>query len=473
MTLESIRPIGATGPDLLFINAPSSFQQGVIADGEEPAWGLLRVANEALHQGKNVAILDAHRLKMSEEDMREIIGEVQPKAVAVNPTSVNVSETLKVTNYCEEEDIPYILGGIHATLDPIIARRDFSEAHAIVRGNGEAVIGELIEYTRERIQIPTKGVYFKGESHRRTDYADKLHPNDLHIVDQGSLVIDPIYTHEQTIGGTLALLNEATLYLTEGCPFACSFCASPVMANRTYGKPYSRPDTSRIGAEVEQTIRGLGANAIHFLDDMAFINAQQVSEFHNEMRQRGLLGEFYWRGLTRVNTVLSCSDDVMDQMKETGVWRLSLGVESGSEEMLRRIGKRTTKEQIRRGIVRLAEYGIQSKAFFIMGFPGETEDQLQETAAFIQELKDLGLNEISVFQFKPYPGTREYAWLQENNPKEIERLAYLHHPSSRSDKVEYKSGQKDVWLESDVQIAQVNSGIVREYVLGSLEQFYG
>ena len=206
---------------------------------------------------------------------------------------------------------------------------------------------------------------------------------------------------------------------------------------------------------------------------MAFINAQQVSEFHNEMRQRGLLGEFYWRGLTRVNTVLSCSDDVMDQMKETGVWRLSLGVESGSEEMLRRIGKRTTKEQIRRGIVRLAEYGIQSKAFFIMGFPGETEDQLQETAAFIQELKDLGLNEISVFQFKPYPGTREYAWLQENNPKVIERLAYLHHPSSRSDKVEYKSGQKDVWLESDVQIAQVNSGIVREYVLGSLEQFYG
>ena len=242
-----------------------------------------------------------------------------------------------------------------------------------------------------------------------------------------------MFTHQQVIDGTLVTLDEATLYVTEGCPFECSFCASPVMVNRGNGvRPYNRPDTSRIGEEVEQTITGLGANAIHFLDDMVFINGQQIAKFHVDIQKRGLLGKFHWRGLTRVNTVLSCNDDVMQKMKETGVWRLALGVESGNEEVLKQINKRTTKDQTRRAIDKLARARIQSESFFIMGFPGETEEQIQETADFIQELKGLGLSEISVFQFKPYPGTREYERLKQTNP--------------------------DVWLDDDLAIAAVKSG---------------
>src|SRR5581483_8962096 len=108
------------------------------------------------------------------------------------------------------------------------------------------------------------------------------------------------------------------------------------------------------------------------------------------------------------------------------------------------------------------------------GFPGETEAQMRETRQFIDQLAGLGLTEIAVFQFKPYPGTLEYFQLLRMRPDIVNRLSYLRRDlKGLGDKTRYRAEQKDVWLPDDLYIAEISSGKVREYVLDALQRFYG
>ncbi len=184
-----------------------------------------------------------------------------------------------------------------------------------------------------------------------------------------------------------------------------------------------------------------------------------------------------WHGMTRVSTLLNSafSDEIMDLMVESGCWKVAVGIESGSDEMLKRIHKMVTVPQVIDAARKLARFGIQMKGFFIMGFPGETESQIRETRDLIYRLKNAGMTKLSLFQFKPYPGTEDFERLQKSNPAVLERLDYLRINGSdaTSGVVRHRSGQHDVWLPDDVMVADISSAKVKQYVISTLEHFYG
>ncbi len=471
--------------DFLAINAPSTFQQGLIPDGEEAPHGLLRVVTAArelhatnpLYPELNAGLLDAHRLRLQPKQIKQQLVKTGAKTVGLNPTSVNVAEAQVVAGICDELGIPYILGGIHATLDPAIARKDFPNAAAIVRGTGELVIGPLIRSIMAGKRPPIPGIYWPDSDHTVTARTKDIDPGDIPLVRQDRLVEAPVYEHTVVIGGVRKKIKEANLYVTYGCPFECTFCSSPVLVGRSErtGKPaYRRPDMERIIDDIEHVVVGLGANAIHFLDDMAFITAQHIDELYDGLKKRDLLGKFIWRGLTRAPVINRFSDETMKRMAETGAWKIALGVESGNDEMLKAIKKKVTVDDVVRAVSRLTLAGVQSKGFFIFGFPGETEAQMQDTISLIERLKGLGMTEISAFQFKPYPGTEAYAQTVALRPGVVPKLAYLR----RTDQVE--AGTKanaratdTPWLPDDLEIAAVRSGVVRRYVTEGLRRFYG
>lgn len=463
--------------DFLAINVPSTYQQGMIPDGEEPPWGMLRVVVTAREKyGFNAGILDAHRLKLEPQEIADQIRKSRAKLIGLNPTSVNVSEARIVADICNDLRVHYILGGIHATLDPRIAKEDFPEAFAIVRGNGEVAIREILDtFHRGAIKSVNQGIYYwDQDSNTGSFYATKMRPGDVPIIQQDLYIEEPIYTHTVEVNGNEREIHEATLFVTDGCPFECTFCSSPIMVNRGGDIPYVRPETERIVDEVGLATK-LGADAIHFLDDMAFIRGQNIKEFHRGISERGLLGKFIWRGLTRAPVVLrpDFDDDVMNMMRESGAWKIALGIESGSDEVLKRIKKQVTTDQVRRAVYKLSSYDIQVKGFFILGFPDETEDQMGETIRFIDELRSVGLTEISAFQFKPYPGTQEYADLVRSNPDVIKQLGYLKIKHNDLDGKAQDRADNHVWLPDDIKIADVPSGTVRSYVERTLENFYG
>jgi radical SAM superfamily enzyme YgiQ (UPF0313 family) len=478
------RPYPGGEFDLLTINVPSTYQQGLIPDGEEAPHGLLRVVTAAndLHETKplypalNAGLLDAHRLRLQPQEIIDEVVKTSTQVVGLNPTSVNVPEAQAIAQLCDEAGVPYILGGIHATLDPTIARNDFPNAAAIIRGTGELVIGPVIQSILAGQRPATPGVYWPDSDHSALTRTKDIEPGDIPLVRQDKLVEAPVYEHTVVINGRRRVINEANLFVTYGCPFECTFCSSPVLVGRNErtGKPaYRRPDMERIMDDVEHVVEGLGANAIHFLDDMAFVSAKNIAEFHKSSKRRELMGRFIWRGLTRAPVINRFSDETLGQMQETGAWKIALGVESGSDEILKQIKKKVKVADTIEAVARLSMAGIQTKGFFIFGFPGETEDQMQETRGLITKLKGLGMTEISAFQFKPYPGTEAYAQIMAINPDLAADLSYLRRDSTEEGGKASARATDTPWLPDEVQIAAVPSGRVREHVKDALRDFYG
>lgn len=479
------RPYPGGDFDYLAINVPSTYQQGLIPDGEELPHGLLRTvaATNELHTvipnypKLNAGILDGHRLRLQPEEIAEQIKRTVKGVIGLNPTSVNVPEAQAIAELCDAMGVPYILGGIHASLDPRLARLDFPNAAAIVRGNGEYVIGPLIKGLIEGKNPKLRGVYYHDEDTYRTDYAINLNPGVVPMVRQDLLAEEPVFRSTVNVNGEQVEINEANLFVTHGCPFECTFCASPVMVNRNGkdgNKPYERPEMSRILDEMDHAINDLGADALHFLDDMAFITRSHISDLYSGLQERGMMGKFIWRGLTRAPVIRGFDDKTMSKMRETGVWKIALGVESGSDEVLKRIKKKVTSEDVIVAVQKLASYGIQAKGFFIFGFPDETDAQMWETRSLIRHLKTIGMTEIAAFQFKPYPGTEAFTDLIQRRPTLLSQLTYLRRTGlSAHEKVQFRSEQHDTWLPDELHIAEIPSGKVKDHVVGALEDFYG
>lgn len=469
------RPYPGKEYDVLMINVPTSYQQGVIPDGEEPPHGMLRVISSAMEKGWNMGILDAHRLKLSPEQIFEQLQRIKPKIVGLNPTSINVGEGITIYNMCERLDIPVLLGGVHATLNVNSAREDFPKA-TIIKGNGEVAINEVLEsLLKNGEKSGVNGIYYVGqEVGTRNDYAKKLNPELIPMVDQRLLVEDPVFKQEIIIAGTKRIITEATLFSTDGCPFDCNFCSSAGMVGRHVNgmKPYSRPRMERIINEITHCIKDLGADAIHFLDDMAFVKPEHIEELYNGMETAGIVDRFIWRGLTRVNIIDKFDDRIMKIMSETGAWKIALGIESGDDRMLHQINKKITSKQAVNAVNKLVGNGIQAKGFFMMGFPGETEEQLNNTYKQIMRLKSLGMTDVSVFQFKPYPGTTIYGELVEKDPNIESKLSYLRRSNIDFDGKAQERVESAVWLPDDLKIAEVSSGKVKELVIKALDDFY-
>jgi len=360
--------------------------------------------------------------------------------------------------------IPIIIGGVHATLSPQQAFKDFPKAYAIVREPGEYPTINILE--GKQTNVP--GVYFKEDNNsNRQDYAYPYPINQIPPINYAIWVPNPLTERKiETPQGKKTVIKEISLFESYGCPFECTYCSTPVLIGRGQGrKTYSKPSTEKIMQDVKLALK-TDANAIHFLDDMFFISPQDFIEFYEALSTLNL-SEFYWRGMTRAPIIERFTDDQLKLLPQSGAWRISIGVESGDEEILKRIKKHIHLDQVRRTVFRLRQAGIpQVKAFFIMGFPDESLEQIENTRRFIMELKELGLTEISLFQFKPYPGTEEWNYLQEKKPHVLKNLSYMRRGDNKKMLVDAK-------LPDNLQISQVPSRIVEEVIEQTLREFYG
>ncbi len=270
-------------------------------------------------------------------------------------------------------------------------------------------------------------------------------------------------------------IKEAAIYVTEGCPYECTFCATPELVKGENMRRYVRPSIQRILDEVEYAVNVLGATGIHFVDDLALITEAHYREFIQGIKQCFPDKTIYWRLMARASTIEHLPDEVLKEAVEAGCWRITMGVESGNDNVLKRIKKRITKEQVRNSVTRLRDAGLRSiKGFFIMGFPGESKEEIMDTRDFIFELRRLGLTDIGLFQFIPWPGTVEYQRLKEINPDLFERLSYLRGGDvyGGDSSMSLKKQTEMFFLPQEEFIAQIPCGEVESLVRATIDDFY-
>lgn len=161
------------------------------------------------------------------------------------------------------------------------------------------------------------------------------------------------------------------------CPFSCSFCSYPEQAGR-----YRTLQVDKIEEEL-RLLDSIGTvRSLNFIDDTFNVPPKRFKEILRMLIKNKF--KFKWNSYFRCQYA---DRETVELMKESGCEGVFLGIESGSQKILNNMNKVATVEKYREGIELLNEYGITSFASFIIGFPGETHETVQETKRFIEETK--------------------------------------------------------------------------------------
>ena len=172
------------------------------------------------------------------------------------------------------------------------------------------------------------------------------------------------------------------------------------------GREVRRRSAESVVREMEYAIDHYSAHTIYFLDEILLFNDQLTYDTLELMIQRKIPNRIQWRGLTRVNLV---SEKLIKKAKEAGCFSLEIGIESGSDEILKRINKRITVKQAEEAVRIIKKAGISVEANFILGHPYET---LETVKATINLAARLNPNMIAIGVMTPYPGTKIYEMAQ-------------------------------------------------------------
>ena len=184
--------------------------------------------------------------------------------------------------------------------------------------------------------------------------------------------------------------RTTSIVTTLGCPFQCDFCSRPI-----FGSLFRRRDLDAVFAEIEQ-VRRLGYDSLWIADDNFTLDLAYLGAFCERMAGQGMT----WSCLSRVTRI---EMGVTAMMKAAGCRRVYLGLESGNQDTLALMKKQATLEEGTNAVALFHQAGIEVAGFFIVGYPGESLDSIEDTFRFALSQP---LDEISFNVPFPLPGSQ-------------------------------------------------------------------
>ncbi|HVU01129.1 MAG TPA: radical SAM protein [Polyangiaceae bacterium] len=191
---------------------------------------------------------------------------------------------------------------------------------------------------------------------------------------------------------------------TRGCPYQCTYCSSPNMWTTRW---YAR-DPADVVDEIEFLARRYGANAFPFQDLTSIIKRDWIVRFSHELLRRDLRVRWQLAAGTRCEVV---DEEVVDLLYRSGCRALYFAPESGSERTRDLIKKRMKMDTLLRASEIAVKRGLNLGAFLVIGFPHDTEGDLEETVSLARTLGRLGLSDVSCAVFFPIPSTELATYL--------------------------------------------------------------
>lgn len=356
-----------------------------------PPLGILSIASFLELQGYEVHVVDLHAEQLRPEQFREVLRTLKPRFVGVTVLSSHFVPAHYVAAMCKEEvsDCKVFCGGVHAESCPEEMLRNHA-FDAVGRGDGEELMLELLQ---DRPYPDIAGLSYRGPDGRVVHNVPRPVEMDLdrypfpayHLIDMNHY-FPPVGTYRD-----LPVIN---LLMTRGCPGQCTFCnsAKTTLRGRSVAKMI----------ELVKLLRyDYGIRQFSFYDDTFTASPRAVREFCQRMIDEEIDASFvcYARGDM-------FSESMAALLARAGCHQVLLGIESGSADLMAKIGKPIDKQKYR-DVVRIAHaHGIEVRAGFIIGHYEETLETLREMLEFAIDL-DVDFFQPSIMT--PYPGTQLYA----------------------------------------------------------------
>ncbi|MCX7916158.1 MAG: B12-binding domain-containing radical SAM protein, partial [Verrucomicrobiae bacterium] len=196
-------------------------------------------------------------------------------------------------------------------------------------------------------------------------------------------------------------VDHVSFNSSRGCTFRCAFCWDPVL----HGRKWRAMQPSTVMEQVRRIIRDYGIRGFLFTDDFFFVDMNRARGILEEVVRSGL-GISISKLQARADTVCRMDREFTELLVRANVRRLTIGVESGSQEMLDFIKKDTTVEQVLEANQKLKPYPIVPVYLFMMALPGETPEQFEKSVRLAIRLTDENPRAVKTFNiYTPYPGT--------------------------------------------------------------------
>ena len=360
-----------------------------ISETPSPPLGLACLAAALESEGIDVKILDFVVFPYSKTILEKELMQFNPDLIGVTAVTMSIDSALEIARDAKSvaPDVSVVMGGPHVTFCARETMRANQAIDFIVMGEGEETIVALSDaLIGDRRFDAIAGLVYR-EGYRIKTTAERAFIKDIDSLPSPA-------RHLLPLGRYRALGLPVSITTSRGCPFQCIFCVGRKMVGATVR--YRSP--KKVVDELA-SLTCLGFERINIADDLFTASKRHCLAVCDEIVQRGLKVE--WTSFARVDTV---SKDVLKRMKAAGCSAVSFGVESGSPEILKRIKKGITIDQVYEAVTMCNHVGITPQASFILGLPGETPETLQQTISLAKKLKEMGV-QYGYHLLAPFPGT--------------------------------------------------------------------
>lgn len=377
------------------------------AHGYAPPFGILFIADALEKAGFSVRLFHVPGTKQAIAGMTEEILRENPLFVGFSSFTSPILIPAKQASLeiRKRSNIPIVWGGIHATILPEqTLDNDFIDLICI--GEGEETAVEIARHFRSGGARSGGLQDIQGIGYRLNGRAVFTAPRpflkDLdgyspawHLVDVRNYIYHERHFYTQ-IGSRLEEDKIAAVMTSRGCPWRCGYCYNQAVNKRTV----RAQSPAKVIREI-QFMKSQGAGTIIFEDDNFFSDQNRVREIISGAGVK-------WSATIRADYLANGGDDFVAELSRNGCIELRIGAESGSPRMLTLMTKDITGEQIRRGVDLCSRHGIQALLNFMVGVPGETWEDVEQTLDFMDELQATYPNVAigSPAVYIPWPGTR-------------------------------------------------------------------
>ena len=350
-----------------------------------PPLGLGYLASSLRKSGFDVGLLDCTFL--NKDEALKMATDAKADVTGIYSMVTMREQSLMFARVLRESCDLLIAGGPLPSCDPVSFLSDFDVA---VVGEGERTICEILLAHEEGSDLGSiKGIAYRQDG--RDSFTPKRElEQDL---DRIAFPARDLFPNQAYIDHWKKRFGYAitTVMTTRGCPFCCEFCS-----NAVFGMSYRERSPENVVDEVEEAL-SFGYDRIHFADDVFTLNRERMLRLCDEISSRRL--NFKWECLGRADSI---DLETAKAMKMAGCDRIFFGIESGNDSILRLMNKKITAEKARHAVEAAGSAGLRTGAFFILGYPGETDDTLLDTIRFATSLP---VDYLSFTMPYPLPGT--------------------------------------------------------------------
>ena len=351
-------------------------------------------------------------------------------------TGAPIHDALRMTRRVKSRfpGLVTVWGGWHPSLFPEETLHE-KAIDVVVNGQGEISFAALLEAISSGTSFNgIKGIHFKQSGQTVQTPPQPL--ADVNAFPRFNYDLIPVEKF-------FALKKRRQLdhISSQGCRFRCTFCADPLM----YKRGWTAFSPQRMGEELEDLWKRYRFTDVNFQDETFFTSRDRVEGIASEILDREL--KFTWFGTMRADQGTRMHDDLFKLCKRSGLRKVMIGIEAGSQETLDWMQKDITVEQVYDSAARCLRNNIGVLFNIIVGFPGETPESISESIRVARELRKMSPRfELAIFYFKPYPGNLIADQLLREGyrfPRGLEEWANFDYVGSRNE-----------WI-SDAQMQQV------------------